>query len=72
VGLDCHSQIIVELKAISQLTSREEAQILRYLKAMQRRIGLLINFGSVGKLEWKRFVRRPSGRFPFGSRFSNS
>jgi GxxExxY protein len=57
VDIDCYSQIIVELKALTHLTTREEAQILHYLKAMQRRVGLLINFGSVGKLEWKRFVR---------------
>ena len=45
------------LKATEQLTGRDEAQILNYLKATGLRVGLLLNFGSDGKLEWKRFVR---------------
>lgn len=55
--LVCYGQIIVELKALDQLSGREEAQLLNYLKATGMRVGLLINFGSRGKLEWKRFVR---------------
>jgi GxxExxY protein len=53
----CFEQIVVELKAIDRLTTREEAQLLNYLKATGLRVGLLINFGSGGKLEWKRLVR---------------
>lgn len=53
----CYQQIIVELKAIDLLGGREEAQILNYLKATSLRVGVLINFGSVGKLEWKRYIR---------------
>lgn len=52
----CYGQIIVELKALDKLTSREEAQLLNYLRATGMRVGLLINFGSSGKLEWKRMV----------------
>ena len=54
--LVCYGQIIVELKALTRLSPREEAQILHYLKATGYRVGLLINFGSTDKLEWKRFV----------------
>ena len=49
-------QITVELKALDHLTSHEDAQILNYLKATGLRVGVLINFGSHGRLEWKRLV----------------
>lgn len=55
--LICYGSIIVELKALDRLGKKEEAQILNYLKATGLRVGLLINFGSLGKLEWSRFVR---------------
>ena len=51
-----YNQIIVELKALDKLTGKEESQILNYLKATKMKVGLLINFGSSPKLEWKRFV----------------
>jgi GxxExxY protein len=55
--LICFDQIIVELKALDHLSGTEESQLLNYLKASGMRVGLLINFGSHGKLEWRRFVR---------------
>jgi GxxExxY protein len=54
--LICYDQIIVELKALDHLSGKEESQVINYLKATGLRVGLLINFGSSGKLEWKRFV----------------
>ena len=47
---------IVEFKALDCLTGREEAQVINYLKATGFKVGVLINFGSHGKLEWKRLV----------------
>jgi GxxExxY protein len=52
----CYQQIILELKALTQLSGVEEAQALNYLKATGFRVALLLNFGSHGKLEWKRLV----------------
>jgi GxxExxY protein len=53
----CYGKIIVELKSIKELSEKEEAQTLNYLKATGLRLGLLINFGSHGQLERKRLVK---------------
>lgn len=52
-----YGKIIVEFKSIRQLTNVEKAQVINYLKATKMKVGLLINFGSHGKLEWQRIVR---------------
>ncbi|HEU4321663.1 MAG TPA: GxxExxY protein [Roseiflexaceae bacterium] len=53
----CYSQIIVELKALNDLTDRETAQLLHYLKANHLNFGPLINFGITNKLQWRHIVR---------------
>jgi GxxExxY protein len=53
----CYGQVIAELKALDHLSGSDEAQLLNYLKATGLRVGLLVNFGSVGRLEWKRYIR---------------
>ncbi|HUT03431.1 MAG TPA: GxxExxY protein [bacterium] len=53
----CYGQIILELKAADRLSDKDRAQILNYLKVTGLRVGLLVNFGSHGKLEWERLVR---------------
>ncbi len=58
----CFDKIIVEIKSIDVLTSVEESQILNDLKATGFEVGLLVNFGSRGKLEWRRYARAPDNR----------
>lgn len=48
-------KVIIELKAIEKLNKVHSAQLLNYLKAMNIKIGLLINFSNKG-LEYKRVV----------------
>ncbi len=47
--------IILELKSCSKLTELHLAQILNYLKATRKRIGLLINLGNK-KIEIRRVI----------------
>jgi GxxExxY protein len=54
--LVCHGQILVELKVLERLSGKEEAQLLNYLNATRMKVGLLINFGDIGRLDWHRFV----------------
>ncbi len=51
----CYDSIIIELKALSSLTSAHESQVVNYLKATGFKLGLLINFG-VSSLKYKRLV----------------
>jgi len=51
----CYESVIIELKAVSELTKSHEAQLLNYLKATGIKKGLLINFGSTS-LQTKRKV----------------
>lgn len=55
--LICFDKIIVELKAVSELTDEHRAQTHNYLKATGMRLGLLVNFGHHPKLEYERIVR---------------
>ena len=47
--------VIIELKIVKSIGTENEAQLINYLKATNKRVGLLVNFGKP-KLEWKRFV----------------
>ena len=38
------SEVIVELKAVSQIAPIHKAQLLTYLKLAKKKLGLLINF----------------------------
>ena len=52
----CYEKIVVEIKSAETLTSKDTSQVINYLKATGLRLGILINFGSEGKLEWRRLV----------------
>lgn len=54
----CFDSVIVELKAVKQLTIVEEAQLLNYLKATGFQVGILFNFGAPS-LQHKRYVFSP-------------
>ncbi|MBI5360073.1 MAG: GxxExxY protein [Planctomycetes bacterium] len=50
-----NDSIIIEMKAAKAIAPEHESQLLHYLKATNKKVGLLINFGST-RLEFKRFV----------------
>ena len=54
----CYDKIIVEIKSVSFLNKNLESQVINYLKATNKEIGLLINFGEKS-LKWKRFINTP-------------
>jgi GxxExxY protein len=60
--LDCvvFGDIVVEIKALPNLTSREDGQLLNYLKVTRIPLGLLLNFGNAHRLEWKRMINLPT------------
>ena len=53
----CYEKIIVELKAVKELTDAHRAQVHNYLKATGMRLGLLVNFNAYPKLQIERIIR---------------
>ncbi len=51
----CYEKIILEIKSVSFLNKNLESQVINYLKATNKEVGLLINFGEKS-LKWKRFI----------------
>ncbi len=54
----CFEGIILEIKSVSFLNKNLESQVINYLKATNKEVGLLINFGEKS-LKWKRFINTP-------------
>jgi GxxExxY protein len=53
----CFGKIIVELKALKELTDEHRAQVLNYLKATGLELGLLVNFGHYPQLQYERIAK---------------
>lgn len=53
----CYGKIILEIKALPDLTDQHRAQVHNYLKATGYKLGLLVNFGQHAKLQYERIVR---------------
>lgn len=53
----CMGMIILEIKAVSAIADEHRSQVLNYLNATGHKLGLLVNFGHHGKLEWERLVK---------------
>ena len=51
----CFDSIIVELKSVSVLVKAHRAQLLNYLNAANKKVGLLVNFGEKS-LKWERIT----------------
>jgi GxxExxY protein len=58
----CHEKIVLELKAVKELTDEHRAQVQNYLKATRMKLGLLINFGHYPKAQVERIVAE-EGRY---------
>ena len=52
----CFGKIVVELKAVSELTSEHRSQVHNYLKATGHKLGLLINFGHHPGVDYERIA----------------
>ncbi len=49
------NKVIVEIKAVRSLSLEHEAQLLNYLKATDKEVGLLLNFGPKPEIRRKVF-----------------
>ena len=52
----CFDKIVVEIKGTSDLNDKFRAQMINYLKASKIKLGLLVNFGKHGELQYERIV----------------
>lgn len=52
----CLGKIIVEIKAVKEITDEHRAQVQNYLKATGYKLGLIINFGHYPKVQIERIA----------------
>ena len=53
----CYDKVVLELKAVKEITDEHRAQVHNYLKAAGYRLGIIVNFGHYPKLQYERIVR---------------
>ena len=51
-----YDAIVVELKAVKELTLEHEAQLFNYMRIARQSVGYLLNFGRREELQWRRYV----------------
>jgi len=56
VDLLVEDEVILELKAIEAIHPVFLSQLIAYLASSQKEVGFVLNFGHIGKLEFKRLV----------------
>ena len=61
VDLYINKTVVVELKSVQSLNKEHEVQLVNYLNALEKEIGLLINFGPSG-VQVKRKYRKITGQ----------
>ncbi len=61
VDILVENKVILELKAVQQISDIHEAQLLNYLKATKIEVGLLFNFGPEGTFERKIYDNNKKG-----------
>ncbi len=73
VGFRCdffvENKVIIECKAVRELTNIDEAQLLNYLKIKNLQVGLIINFNTI---KVKNGIKRLVNNFQEPSAFSAS
>lgn len=52
----CFGKIVVEIKAVKEITDEHRAQVQNYLKATGYKLGLVINFGHYPKIQIERIA----------------
>ena len=52
----CFVEIILEIKAVQDLNDVFRAQVLNYLKATKKRLGILVNFNHHPKVQYERLA----------------
>jgi GxxExxY protein len=51
-----YDKILLEVKAVKALDDAHRSQLINYLKSTGMKLGILVNYGRLGGLEWERIV----------------